>query len=99
MSADGFTVTDIWAASVLQYSGYPLAQIESLDAKRSSFRFAAPSEDCRVVCDDFYAGRLPLTDAYAFVTAFNQLARLQSQMRRNGEATWASRDWIEGKIK
>jgi|SRR6185312_14670951 len=96
MAIDGFKTADVWQASVLAYAGYEISGIDIINDRYAEFTFAAPSEDAKILLDDYEAGNLVLSDAKAFVRAFNVLVTKKNDLKRRGETSWASTSWISG---
>ena len=94
---DTSTTTDIWFASVLQYSGYELCSIVETD-DGCEYRFQCPSLDFEDLDTSYRNGALPLTDAKAFVNAFHSLTQRQKDYRRKNETGWTNPRWVNGDI-
>jgi hypothetical protein len=92
------TTTDIWLCAVLVYLGYRLCEIADLDGKSTNYVVACPRFDFEILEADYRAGHCPLSDAKAFVSAFNHIIKLQKEMRRRGEQHWNSPEWIAEKV-
>jgi hypothetical protein len=99
-----FETQSVWEAAVLVYlyGSECLAIIrdeETESRKRvTTYSIAVPSEDVKIVLEDYLDGRLVLSDAQSFVGAFNSITQRQNAMRRRGESQYCSPEWINGKI-
>ena len=94
---DTSTTTDIWFASVLQYSGYELCSIVETNGG-CEYRFQCPSLDFEDLDTAYRNGALPLTDAKAFVNAFHSLTQRQKDYRRRNETGYTNPRWVNGDI-
>ena len=98
MANSEVVVHDIWRAALLDYLKFPVTRIEILDSRRTDFYFNAPQLDI----DEYFRAYdslegLALSNAKSYSLAFGRLHRRQSDLRRDGETSWVSADWIAGK--
>jgi hypothetical protein len=87
---DGVKVRGIWAAAALGYAGYEVSRIEILDDRTTEISFEAPSEDARIIIDDYENNRLVLSDAKAYSLSFTKISRQASTLRASGEKIWTA---------
>lgn len=90
MSDGLITIDNVWHAALAAYSGYELASVEAVDNRRSRFQFFAPECDWNLILTDYNAGQLQLSDARAFVKAFNDVTQKQKEVRLSGMLRWDS---------
>lgn len=94
---DGYSTTDVWFAAVLVYLGYSLLKVELLDQKRSQWEFDIASCDALILRESYDNSEgLALSSAKAFVHAYNDLARQQRDLRRDGQTSFCSPAWVNG---
>lgn len=98
--AELFKTQNIWIAAAIcyLYGRESVVQIEDLDNRTTEYGLAAPSEDIKIVLEEYDEDRLALSSAKAFVSSFNHVIGRQKEMRRHGETHWTSPEWIAGKI-
>lgn len=100
LKTDGYTVRDIWLASVFSYLGYELAACHQIEnSNRWTFTYVCPSEDGKVIESDYENQVLALASAKAFVNSFNILAKFQKDLKTKGEIEWVGDAWISGRVK
>jgi hypothetical protein len=98
-----FETTDVWVASVFVYlySWDCLGSIrdEETDNRRrvTTYGLSVPSEDAKIVVEEYRTNRLALSSAKSFVEAFNCITGQQKKMRFRRETCWNSPRWVEGK--
>jgi hypothetical protein len=95
---DGFICKDVWQSAALSYAGYEVFRVEILNYRETAWYFDAPSEDCKLIISDYENGTLVLSNAKALSLAFMRLNRQQNDLRRSGETSWCSADWVAGRI-
>lgn len=89
MSCDGIMVTDIWGAAALGYAGYEVSRIEIVGDRSAEIYFGdAPSEDAKIIIDDYTNSRLVLSDAKSYSLSFMRISRQISALRRTGATSW-----------
>jgi hypothetical protein len=64
--------------------------------RTTTYGISVPSEDAKIVVDDYSSGKLTLASAKDFVGAFNKVTQRQKSMRVKGETSWHSSRWIRG---
>jgi hypothetical protein len=93
-----FRTENVWLAAALQYMGYGLCEFEILDPVRTLWLFAVPSEDAKLIVEEYDAGKLILSDTKSFVAAFHTLAKKQKDLKRRGERHWSSPEYVAGRV-
>lgn len=101
MSDPLFVTSDIWLASVAVYlyGWESLASIEDIGSEKrtTTYSLSVPSEDAKILTDEYYADKLALSSAKAFVAAYHRIVGAQRAMRNHGETTWIPRTkWERG---
>jgi hypothetical protein len=95
---DTSTTQSIWFASVLVFLGYELCCITEHDGF-CEYKIQCSSLDFIQLESDYSSLEgLPLSNAKAFVSAFNQITHIQKAYRRRGETQYASPRWQRGEI-
>ena len=99
MSIETSTTTSVWLASVALYlyGEEALCQIRDIDGRRSSYTIKVSPSELDELEREYDAGRCSLSDAKAFVHAFNRVTQTQRQMRRDGDREWSSIKYIAAK--
>jgi hypothetical protein len=103
MSEPLFETQDVWIAAAFVYlytwdSLVSITDIELDNRKRvTTYALAIPSEDAKIVLEEYQTNRLVLASAKDFVTSFNSITQRQRAMRLSGDLSWHSKRWIEGK--
>jgi hypothetical protein len=87
--------TDVFGlVLVLCYLGHDLVKITPHKTSRSStFEVLCPSEDFKIYKEDYFAGRLALSDARAFCDTSSRIGTLIRDARRLGG--WTNPDFRE----
>jgi len=99
-----FETSDVWTCSVLVYlyGIDSLAKIEDQELtnrrRLTTHSLAVPSEDAKIVQQEYGSGQLALSDAKAFVAAYLQINSTQRRMRERGESQWVSERWVRGEV-
>jgi hypothetical protein len=99
-----FETSDVWTCIVLVYlyGIDSLAKIEDQELpnrrRLTTYSLAVPSEDAKIVQQEYESGQLALSDAKAFVAAYRQINSTQRHMREHGESQWVSERWIRGEV-
>jgi len=100
-----FETNDIWFAAclVFTYGKESLAKItdtEISDSRRrlTTYALAVPSEDVKILREEYDTDQLALSSAKSFVGAYNSIIHRQRKMRERDETAWCSQDWVLGKV-
>jgi hypothetical protein len=91
------------ACFIYLYGKEVLAQIKDIDISSSnrrltSYSLAVPSEDARILVEEYHGNRLALSSAKDFVAAFNSVTQQHKGMRQRGESSWCSEAWQRGEV-
>ena len=99
MNLETSTTTSVWLASVALYlyGEEALCEIRDIDGRRSSYTLKVPQSELDELEREYDAGRCSLSDAKAFVHAFNRVTQTQRRMRRDGDREWSSIKYIAAK--
>lgn len=103
MAADGFVARHEYFSAFLMYlfGDESLTRIENGIDDRGKrcrdFYFDVPSLDAEAYLTDYTAGNLSIADLKAWVTSYSRLNFICRQMHKNGDSTWTSTSWANGR--
>jgi hypothetical protein len=77
------------------YGDSSLVKIK-IDESGVLYTFSCPSEDAKIIADDYENGQLSIADLLAWYKELGRIQGTTRAMRRRGESQWASRYWVQG---
>jgi hypothetical protein len=99
-----FQTQSVWEAACLTYLYGIECLVEIVDEeignrrRLATYSLAVPSEDVKIVLEDYRADRLALSSAKAFVASYNEINSKQRTMRERCQSHWSSPAWIRGEV-
>lgn len=101
---DGFSTADLDAATAICYlmDGFDTLTQVTMEKDSRGILFAhftldAASLDCEQIVSEFTSGQLAISDLMAWCKIYNRIVNLLKIMRKSGQESWASHDWVNGK--
>lgn len=100
---NGFTTHDIWFCSAIQYAWGEdvLTRIETQPGNYGrdvqNFYLSIDAQEAAALQKTFQDGEFAISDLKSFVRTYSFLTRRLREMKKRGETSWVSPEWVAGR--